>query len=315
MIHQLFKLCFGSLFLFLCSASGWSIERKYVETLAGRATGILPWELRELSGLAHCRTTPDRLWAINDSGGNAILYALSLDANLQQSYHLFRDSNKDWEDLSCGRCADDSGECLYIGDIGSNQSRRKKIRVFMIPLPLQFEETPKGKSIYRKKFSLRYPDGRYNAETLLVHPQKPVVLIVTKEKRNPANPINPRFYTADLSQFQSSPKKIPLQFSGILPLSEYLTKQDPPASAWITSGDFYPDGQWFVLMSYMYFFRLQWPVSTESPQSILLPIWGNVNRAQLESFAFHQNGKQFWIGSEINRSREPLLLMELPLQR
>lgn len=297
---------------FLTATVG-GIERHHLAMLVGRPTGVLPWELRELSGLAHCRTTPKYLWAINDRGGKALLHKLSLKAKLQQIYHLVEDSNKDWEDLACGRCVYGTGECLYIGDIGSNSAKRRKIKIYMLPLPIQWVKTAAGKIPYREKFSLSYPKGGYNAETLLVHPKKPLLLIVTKEKTDPNHQTDPKLFGIDLSQLSS--KKGILKFEGTLPFSHYLTKRDPPASAWATGGDFYPDGQWFILMTYTHIYRIPWPLPDQVNQRILLPIWGNVNRTQLESIAFHYNGKQFWLGSEVNRSREPLLLMELPLQR
>ncbi|MBF0276284.1 MAG: hypothetical protein HQM13_00775 [SAR324 cluster bacterium] len=288
------------------------IERRYMEMLAGRPTGILPWELREISGLAHCRSTPEHLWAINDRGSKATIHALSLKAELKASFRLYKDSNKDWEDLACGRCANSVGECLYIGDIGSNSESRKNIKIYMIPLPLKFEELSKGKSVFREKFSLKYPKGKHNAEALLVHPEKPIILIVTKKKSDPRHRVDPKVFTTDLSH-ASSAKKTIMTYSGTIPLTKYLTKRDPPASAWITGGDFYPTGKWFLLMTYTHLYRVPWPIPDEESDRIIIPIWGNVNRTKIESVALHPNGKQFWIGSEISRSREPLLLMELPL--
>ncbi len=307
----------GIVLWILLTTTIWGIERQYLEMLVGNPTGFLPWELREMSGLAHCRTTPNQLWAINDRGNKAIIHALSLKAELLNSYPLSKDSsNKDWEDLACGRCANSAGECLYIGDIGNNQESRKKIKLYMVPLPLQFEETATGKTVIREKFSLKYPNGKYNAEALLVHPEEPIVLIATKEKRNPKHSIDPKLYIANLALAPPS-KKMVLESAGTLPIFRYLTNRDPPASAWVTGGDFYPSGKWFIIMTYTHLYRTPWPLPANASDRIMLPIWENANRKKIESIAFHRNGKQFWIGSEIictSCSKEPLLLMGLPLQ-
>lgn len=307
------------LFFFLAcgvfSSVSQAIEKRYVKNLVGRSTGILPWDVREISGLAHCQTTPDRLWAINDRGAKPRFYALSLKAELLESHLLDQDKNKDWEDLACGRCAGSEGECLYIGDIGSNKSSRKKVRLYMIPLPIQYIETDGRKSIVREVINLRYPSGEYNAEALMVHPTEAIAVLITKEKRSQATLANPQIFSIDLEKALGEGKHVPMHSEGELPLTRYLNAQDAPGTGWITSGDFFPSGKWLAVMSYTHIFRVPWPLPKKSSKRIMLPIWSNVNRSQLESFSFHINQNNFWMGAEVNRSREPLFLMDLPLHR
>ncbi len=301
-----------ALTLCLTGFSAIAIDRKNLKTLVGRATGILPWDLAELSGLAHCRSIPDQLWAVNDRGDQARLYALSPKAELLQTYHLRGESNQDWEDLACGRCANSDSECLYIADIGDNHGKRRDIKLFMIPLPLKGQKTSKGLNVKRRRILLRYPDKPHNAESLLVHPDQPIAVIITKEKHDPRDRVDPLIFTIDLAKALGRSGRTTLTPAGSVPLYQYLTPKNPPSSAWITGGDFFPNGQSLLLITYTHIYRMQWPLIEDEQSRIILPIWSNVNRTQIESVAVHNNGKQFWIGSEVNRSREPLILMEMP---
>jgi hypothetical protein len=68
----------------------------------------------------------------------------------------------DWEDISAARCA--SGACLYIADIGDNQARRHRIRIYRIPEP-----DPTATETARPEvFDANYADGPHNAEAMFV---------------------------------------------------------------------------------------------------------------------------------------------------
>src|SRR5262245_44719285 len=69
----------------------------------------------ESSGLAISRRTPGVLWTHNDSGSDAVLFAIDKDGRLLGRVRV-PVRTRDWEDVSAARCP--SGDCLYIADIG-----------------------------------------------------------------------------------------------------------------------------------------------------------------------------------------------------
>ena len=75
---------------------------------------------------------------------------------------------------------------LYIGDIGDNSEARSEIVVYRIPEPVVVPAdatTTKAKPHLTdppEVFRLRYPDGKHDAEALLVHPQTGHLYVVTK---------------------------------------------------------------------------------------------------------------------------------------
>ena len=75
---------------------------------------------------------------------------------------------------------------LYIGDIGDNSERRSEIIVYRVPEPtITAADASSTKSKPRvtesaEAIHLRYPDGKHDAETLMVHPVTGSLFIVTK---------------------------------------------------------------------------------------------------------------------------------------
>jgi hypothetical protein len=128
-------------------------------------------QLPEASGVAISRRSPGRLWAHNDS--RAELLALDANGSVTGRVRLSGIKIEDWEATAAGPCPG-GGSCLYIGDIGDNQAKRKQITVYRVPEPLA------GGSVdVKDTFHATYPDGAQDAEALLVAPNGGL-FIVTK---------------------------------------------------------------------------------------------------------------------------------------
>ena len=90
--------------------------------------------------------------------------------------------NFDWEDIASATDADGQPQ-LYIADIGDNLKVRPIIQVYQIPEP---EISAAGKSVAETEtaapqiWRANYPDGKYNAESLLMHPQTRRLYVLTK---------------------------------------------------------------------------------------------------------------------------------------
>jgi len=69
---------------------------------------------------------------------------------------------EDWEAIAIGPCS--AGSCVYAGDIGDNDARRKQIAIY------RFAEPADANAPARviDAFHASYPDGPQDAETLLV---------------------------------------------------------------------------------------------------------------------------------------------------
>jgi hypothetical protein len=128
-------------------------------------------ELPESSGVALSRRTPGVLWSQNDSGRPVIL-ALSTAGSIQGRVQIANAAVQDWEDVSVGAC--DQGSCLYIADIGDNNTARRTITIYRVPEP----EPGDGQSAAADAFTLRYPDGAHDAEAVFIAGE--AIFLITK---------------------------------------------------------------------------------------------------------------------------------------
>ena len=130
-------------------------------------------EATEISGLVASPTQPGVLWAHNDSGDRARILALRSDGSLIASLEVPGAEATDWEDIAVGPGGD-----LLLGDIGDNKSVRKDIDIYRVPEP-RLADGP-GTTAAATRLRLTYPDGAYDAETLLADPRTGEIVIVTK---------------------------------------------------------------------------------------------------------------------------------------
>jgi hypothetical protein len=138
--------------------------------------------LNESSGLALGVRDPSIFWTLNDSGGEPCVFAIDRSGKTRAKVRVRDAANFDWEDITSGK--DDKGTpTLFIGDIGDNLFIRASIQVYQIPEP---EISAAGKSVAETEtaapqiWRANYPDGKHNAESLLVHPQTRRLYILTK---------------------------------------------------------------------------------------------------------------------------------------
>jgi hypothetical protein len=193
-----------------------------------KATGALvPLSgLSEASGLAISRRVPGRLWTHNDSG-QPVLFALDSRGAVTGQLRVSGAKVEDWEAVAVGPCG--GGSCIYIGDIGDNDARRRRITVYRVPEP----DAASGTAAVTDTLHASYPDGAHDAETLLVAGGR--LYIVTKGETGPVG----------LYRFPAQ-----LQSGATMKLErvgEPSLKAD--ADSRITDGSVSPDDQWIVLRS------------------------------------------------------------------
>jgi hypothetical protein len=182
--------------------------------------------LAEASGLAVSRSTPGRLWAHNDSGKPEIT-ALDEKGTAVGRVSLSGATVEDWEGMASAPCGD--GSCLFIGDIGDNEARRKEIRVYRVPEPADAG----GSAAVDRVLRASYPDGAHDAEALLAAPNGSLY-VVTKGETGPIA----------LYKFpQDGPTGGTMRLERVgEPLS-----QRAGAAMRVTDGAVSPDGAWVVL--------------------------------------------------------------------
>ena len=145
-----------------------------------RAVGALMSvkDVPEASGVAASRKAPGQLWLHNDSG-QPVLFAVAEDGTVRGRVRVYGAGVRDWEDIDVGPCP--QGLCVYIGDIGDNNAKRRDIVIYRVPEP----EAGAGTSAPSESMRLTYPEGPRDAEAFFVLPNGNL-FIVTKGERGPA---------------------------------------------------------------------------------------------------------------------------------
>ena len=168
--------------------------------------------LTEASALTPSRRTAGLYWSLNDSGHEAMLFAVGSDGAARGRVQLTGAPNRDWEALASGPCP--AGDCLYVGDIGDNDGKRAEVQLYRV-----VEQTPEpSTTVAAELLRVRYPDGPGDAEAMWVAPDTSVWIITKRPRRDASGQWTPvRVYRVPPSAWRG-PQPVDATFEGTLPI-------------------------------------------------------------------------------------------------
>jgi hypothetical protein len=140
----------------------------------------------ESSGIAASRRNKDIFWTHNDSGDDAFVYAIDRQGKHRGIWRVKGASAQDWEDIAVWKDSKSGKSYIYVGDIGNNSKKREFLTVYRIPEPVIKPEdiaTTKqnpAETAVAEAIKMKYPEGNFDAETLMIHPRTGDLYIVTK---------------------------------------------------------------------------------------------------------------------------------------
>ena len=147
-----------------------------------------PPELRESSGVVASSRNRGVVWTHNDSGNSPVVYGVrpsdDPEKGIVARLHLRGAPASDWEDIAQGPCPlKPAVSCLYVADIGDNFRRRSSVAVIVFEEPLLTASDDQALDVEWSAASVRYPDGRVNAEGVAVT-EAGDIIVVTKEEED-----------------------------------------------------------------------------------------------------------------------------------
>jgi len=211
-------------------------------------------DLVEVSGLARSNRFPGVVWAHNDSGDTARVFAVGDHGAALGTFALASVEATDWEDIAIGPGPSAGTDYLYLADIGDNAAARAEVAVYRVPEPDpgRGEDTTATLTAV-DRITLRYPDGAHDAETLLVDPATGEIMIVTKAIGAPSR----LFRTAAVAS--PPPAETTLEPAGTVDFAALrsaavIPDDAPPLPRALgdlpTGGDVSPDGRVIAVRTY-----------------------------------------------------------------
>jgi hypothetical protein len=199
--------------------------------------------VKESSGIAASQRNSGIFWTHNDSGDGPFIFAFDRQGKHRGVWRVAGARAIDWEDMAIGPGPGRGRSYLYIGDIGDNTRKRAQITVYRVAEP---RITPKDSSSTVKTarqtesadvIRLKYPDGKHDAEALLIHPLTGDLYVITKVRGAAA-----RVYKL----------RAPAPKSGMSTLSYVGEFRFPnPFLGFITGGAISPDGRRVIISDYL----------------------------------------------------------------
>lgn len=251
--------------------------------------------INESSGIASSRRNKDIFWTHNDSGDDAFLYAIDRQGKHRGVWRVRGAAAQDWEDMAAWTDAKSGKSYIYVGDIGNNSKKREFLTVYRIVEPVvttkdaaTTKQNP-AETEAAEAIKLKYPEGNFDAETLMIHPQTGDLYLVTK------------MMGAAAKVFKL---KAPFMQQKEATLVQVAQVQVPnPGKGFLTGGDISPDGQRVALCDYPGAFEIVLP---DKKGVAFDEIWSqpvqpvNVGtRRQGEAICYSANGRSLLATSEV----------------
>lgn len=253
-------------------------------------------ELEEVSGFAASHAHEDVLWAINDSGNPARLYALSLRGKELAHYDVEGANNIDWEDLASFN--QNGKHYLLVADTGDNGGQRKSVTLYVFEEPASLVN-----GTLRPAWSIRvrWPDGPRDCEAVAVDAAAGNILLVSKKREPPELFLLP---LADPGNQWREPRRIG-RLSGVPAADPELQRGDPAIAKLfpqVTAADVSPDGKTFAVLTYgsVLFYRREagddWATAVaRDPEAHDVPLI-----PQAEALAWSAGGGGLYASGEFN---------------
>ncbi|HLZ17024.1 MAG TPA: hypothetical protein VKQ08_08285 [Cyclobacteriaceae bacterium] len=160
----------------------WSCKQNKSKSSAEvTALGRVDQRLEEASGLVASVGNPGMLWTLNDSGNPPEIFLIDRQAKTRLVCTLMRGRNRDWEDIALGAGPDPHKKYVYVADIGDNWAQ------YELKFIYRFAEPALGsqKEITITQFdtlTLKMPDGKRDAETILIDPLTNDLFLISKRE-------------------------------------------------------------------------------------------------------------------------------------
>ncbi|MCB1278525.1 hypothetical protein [Prosthecobacter sp.] len=276
------------------SAVAW--PEKPVPSVSERVAILDDKRINESSGLALGSRDRSIFWTMNDSGGEPCVFAIDRSGKTRAKVRVRDAANFDWEGLAMGK--DEKGApALFIGDIGDNLLLRPSVQVYQIPEP---EINVPGKTVAETEtaapqlWRANYPDGRHNAESLLVHPRTNRLYILTKSEEGKSalyafpQPLKPK-------ESMVLEKIVDIQFPELI-----RAGKRPHDNCMASGASFAPDGSRMVVCTYSSLY--EWILPEGKPLAVALKqppvrIEPELLR-QVEGVCYDADNITLWLTSE-----------------
>lgn len=266
----------------ICALAAWRAQPPILQARAWQEPELLAsiasGEIKESSGVASSTTRPSIYYTHNDSGDVPRFFKFDTDGRVLATYILRGAEAIDWEDMASARI--DGRSYLFLGDIGDNQKRRSTITIYRVEEP----HGAAGVIANFETYTLTYPDGPHDAETLMANPKTGDLYIVAKTGERPG-----------VYKLARPPRsgRFKLRRIGAITIPSAA-----PGGQLVTGGDISPDGKWVVVRTY--FAAYEWPVPKKfddwvkgSPSAIRL-----AGEMQGEAICYSRNGEALITTSE-----------------
>ena len=247
---------------------------------APQSSEVKEKRLDEASGLASSFTHPGILYANNDSGKPAEIFALNSKGEIKAILEFEDIKNRDWEEVATSAGTGKGSGYLYIGEIGDNNARWKTVFIYRVPEPDKLKPTIKINAV--DKFEIEYEDGPRDAEAFFVDPLTQDFIIISKREE--------KVGVYRVAYPQSTTSVNVAQKIGTLPLT------------WVTGADISPDGRQILIKTYTNVYQLKRAKKTSIAKAIrgkLRPL-PYIIEPQGEAVCFGAKGKGRFTLSERN---------------
>jgi hypothetical protein len=136
-------------------------------------------ELTENSAAAMSTRQPGVLFTINDSGHDALLFAIDTTGADRGVWRVIGATNVDWESTSIGSCgvARPDASCVYIGDTGDNVGSHPWRVIYRVAEPVASGATD---TVRAEELRYAYADARHDVEAMYVAPNGDTFLITKR---------------------------------------------------------------------------------------------------------------------------------------
>jgi len=231
--------------IFAIAVASWVVGCSAPNLPFARLSGlIVSRQLDEISGLAASRAHDGVLWAHNDSGNPARLYAISTRGRLLARFDIEGAKNVDWEDISSFDLA--GQHYLLLADTGDNGGHRRDFVLYVFEEPAKLES-----GVLRPRWSIhaRWPDGPRDCEAVAVDAVLGQVLLISKKR------VPPELFSLPLADPHGAvleARRIG-RLEGVPQADPELKLQDPTVAALfsqVTAADVSPDRSTLAVLTY-----------------------------------------------------------------